>query len=148
MPYYNGNADGFAFSCKNNIAPSLQKIFDAIPNCSHNINLERWVRQGVFLINTYLTVEKGKPLSHSKIGWKKFVEFSLNKINNKHVVWILMGAEAKKFSKLAKKTHLVIDIEHPAAACYEEREWYFDDCFERTNRYLVNNGLNPIDFSS
>lgn len=147
-PYYNGNADGIAFSCKDNISPSLQKMFEAIPNCSYNINLERWVKQGVFLINSYLTVEKGLPLSHSKIGWDKFVEFSLKQIKNKYVAWLLMGKDANKFSKLVKKEHLLVETEHPAAASYDNREWYHKNCFNRINEYLISKGISPIDWSS
>ena len=37
-------------------------------------NLTRWAKQGVLLLNSLLTVEKGNPLSHKDIGWETLTD--------------------------------------------------------------------------
>ena len=82
-PYHQeGQAHGLSFSVPRNIPPppSLINIYkelsvDIDPNFDNsNGNLYSWAKQGVFLLNTTLTVQKGKPLSHSKIGWNVFTD--------------------------------------------------------------------------
>lgn len=138
--YHNGNADGLTFSCKIKISSSLQKIFEGIEqqfgSCSYNMNLERWSKQGVFLLNSILTVERGLPLSHANLGWQMFTNFSLAQLKQKKLVWLLFGSEAHKLEKLAKKERLVIKCEHPASASYNKREWFHNNCFVKANEYL------------
>ena len=77
-PYHGENqADGLAFSVSNNIKlpPSLLNILketedDLKIKQPKNFGcLKSWAEQGVLLLNSFLTVEKAKPMSHSKIGW-------------------------------------------------------------------------------
>ena len=78
-PYHGpGQAHGLSFSVKDGIKPppSLMNIFKEIESDlsikveKENGNLTRWAKQGVLLLNSLLTVEKGKPLSHKEIGWE------------------------------------------------------------------------------
>ena len=140
-PYHNSNADGLSFSCKLNTSPSLLNIFKSIEKdfgeCSYNNDLSRWANQGVLLINTILTVEQNKPLSHKDIGWEKFIEKVMLELNIKHkLVWLLFGSEAHKYSKFKAPNHLVIKTEHPAAASYNKRSWDNKNCFVLANQYL------------
>ena len=70
-------AHGLSFSVKESIKkpPSLQNIFKELQNdinikIPNNGNLEKWANQGVLLLNSCLTVEKGKPGSHKDKGWE------------------------------------------------------------------------------
>ena len=60
-------------------------------------SLIRWAKEGVLLLNSLLTVEKDKPLSHKKLGWETFTDEIIKKINEKEtpVVFILWGAYAR-----------------------------------------------------
>ena len=106
-PYHGkGQANGLCFSVNNNIPkpPSLVNIFKELENDlskkfdSENGNLERWARQGVFLLNTTLTVEKNKPMSHSNIGWDKFTDKVIETLSkdSENLVFILWGKHAQK----------------------------------------------------
>lgn len=95
-PYHNLNdeeepvAMGFAFSirkCENpKINPSLRNIFKVIekttgtPSKCINGDLTPWVKQGVFLLNSCLTVSPNTPGSHGKI-WDGFIKRTLSFIH-------------------------------------------------------------------
>ncbi|MBO5530006.1 MAG: uracil-DNA glycosylase, partial [Bacilli bacterium] len=107
-PYHgDGEAHGFAFSClKTPIPPSLKNIYKELYDdlgIEKNMldgNLFPWVKQGVMLLNTGLTVEKDKPNSHKNLDWHIFTDEVIRKLNerDKPVVFILWGnnARAKK----------------------------------------------------
>jgi len=128
-PYHTKNvADGLAFSSQQaKTPPSLKNIFKEIYNSlgikeDFNVffktnSLITWAKQGMFLINTSLTVQEGKPNSHSKIGWDMFVKNTIKEINNnnKPVLFLLWGNNAKKFEHLiTNKTHKVLKSAHPS----------------------------------
>ena len=81
-PYHNpGQAHGLCFSVKPgvDIPPSLVNIYQElhddlgcqIPN---NGYLNEWAEQGVLLLNTVLTVQAHKPMSHRGVGWEEFTD--------------------------------------------------------------------------
>src|SRR6188472_1300625 len=81
-PYHGpGQAMGLCFSVPAGIAvpASLKNIFKelhrdvGLPIPQHG-DLSRWTKQGVFLLNAILTVEKNQAGSHSKIGWQIFTD--------------------------------------------------------------------------
>ena len=88
-PYHGENqAHGLCFSVPEGVPqpPSLVNIFKEIQT-DINIqrpqsgNLERWAKQGVFLLNTTLTVQAGKPLSHKNKGWEIFTDEVIKQIS-------------------------------------------------------------------
>ena len=92
-PYHEkGQAMGLAFSVPNDCKcpPSLINIFKEIENefgepCKREGDLTYLTKQGVFLINTILTVEEGKPMSHKNKNYSKFIQELLgflDKIDN------------------------------------------------------------------
>ena len=104
-PYHGvGQAHGLSFSIENNIKlpPSLINIFKEIKEdlgiYNSNGNLMNWVNQGVFLLNSVLTVDKGLPNSHQNIGWEKITDKTINLISNhnEHIVFMLWGSKAQK----------------------------------------------------
>jgi uracil-DNA glycosylase len=105
-PYHGPNqANGLCFSVdsKEVNPPSLNNIFKEISadlNCKlrQSGDLLDWSEQGVFLLNSVLTVEKGLPSSHSKKGWEKFTDNVIKLISKrkKGLVFMLWGGYAKK----------------------------------------------------
>jgi len=148
-PYFTeGQATGLAFANPDNalpISPSLQKIFNSIERdyydgllLNPDITLESWAKQGVLLLNSYLTVRKNAPGSHSKI-WGGFCRVVLKRIadNNKGVVFCLWGNDAKQYKKYIEDTgNYIVEAEHPAHASRQQREWLFS--FKEIDRYLIN----------
>jgi uracil-DNA glycosylase len=155
-PYYNSLADGLAFSSNNpEVVPeSLKNIFKEIESSLDTLildpdpSLDRWHEQGVFLLNTCLTVEAGVPLSHSKIGWERFTTEVVRTINTfeKPVVYLLWGNHARGFAKyITNPMHKVIETVHPSPLS-AHRGFLGSGCFVQCNEYLKQHGLTEIDW--
>ena len=155
-PYHGpGQAHGLSFSVKPGVPPppSLQNIFKElhddlgcrIPN---NGYLLHWAKQGVLLLNTVLTVRQGEPNSHRGIGWEILTDRVIQLLNEreKPVVFILWGSHAQaKRALITNKRHLVIASPHPSPLS-AHRGFFGSRPFSRTNRFLVENGMEPIDW--
>ena len=124
-----GYANGLSFSVQPEIFPypkSLLHIFREIKREypafePENGDLSRWQNQGVFLLNTLLTVEKGEPLSHKNIGWEIFTSNAIKHLTqkNKNVGYLLWGKNAHSFEKQIDTTeNLVIKSSHPSPLGY------------------------------
>jgi len=151
-PYPN-DADGLAFSSKQ-IKPSLRKIFDLMEwdlkskswSRPKTGSLEKW-SQDVLLLNSVLTVERGKSMSHTDLGWQKFTDTIIKMIGNKKgVVTILWGKYAKEKSNLVKKGY-VIKSGHPSPLNTYDRSFDNSRCFSMANEYLKKNNKKEIDWS-
>ena len=108
-PYHGeGEANGLAFSLSDDvkITPSLRNIFKEMESDLGikrvNKDLSGWSKQGVLLLNTILTVEKDKPLSHKDLGWQEITDYIIKYIsdNKENVVFILWGKESQEKEKL------------------------------------------------
>lgn len=155
-PYHGENeAHGLSFSVQKGIKlpPSLKNIYKELlndlnivePNCG---DLTSWAKEGVLLINSVLTVEKDKPASHAKIGWNKYTDYIIQKINEKEkpVVFILWGNFAKtKKELITNPKHLVITSAHPSP--FSARNGFFGSKpFSKTNEYLKENNIKPTNW--
>ena len=153
-PYHGpGQAHGLGFSVQKGIRvpPSLRNIYKELSQDlgvripSHG-NLSSWAKKGVLLLNSVLTVERGKANSHKDIGWEKFTEHAIKKLSKKRskIVFILWGAYAQKKEKLIdSKKHLILKAVHPSPlSAYNG----FFGCkhFSQVNNYLKNNGKQEI----
>lgn len=147
-PYFlEHQAHGLAFSVpKNqNIPPSLRNIYKELNSDFKRKHifksgcLENWARQGVFLLNTILTVELGKPKSHYNIGWEIFtnqVIFNINKYK-KSVVFLLWGNDAQKKSDLIDvNKHYIFKASHPSPLS-AHRGFLGCKHFSKTNKILI-----------
>jgi uracil-DNA glycosylase len=155
-PYHGeGQANGLSFSVKEGIKipPSLQNIYkelftDLRITSPQSGNLEEWAHRGVLLINSSLTVEKGKPGSHQGKGWEKFTDEVLSIINRKknNIVFILWGKKAQEKGKfLSRERHLIIESAHPSP--FSAHNGFFSSKpFSKTNDYLNNNNIEPINW--
>ena len=155
-PYHGeGEAMGLSFSVHDGIKlpPSLKNIYKELeddlgikPVTSGD--LTKWTRQGVLLLNATLTVVKDTPNSHSKLGWDKFTDYVIKKINAKDepVVFILWGNFARsKKEFITNPKHLVIESAHPSP--FSARNGFFGSKpFSKTNEFLTKNNIKPIDW--
>jgi len=156
-PYHGPNqAHGLCFSVPESIKPppSLINIFKeltddlGIKTERANGNLESWARQGVFLLNTTLTVEKSKPLSHQKLGWDIFTDKVISVINEvkDHVVFILWGSFAQnKKDLIDSNKHLILTAPHPSPLS-AHRGFFGSKPFSKTNAFLVSKQIDIIDW--
>ena len=80
-------------------------------------SLEKWSKQGVFLLNSTLTVRKKKAGSHQNKGWEKFTDNCIKKISEKKekIIFLLWGKYAQKKERIIdKKKHFVLKSSHPS----------------------------------
>ncbi|MDE3144719.1 MAG: uracil-DNA glycosylase [Bacteroidota bacterium] len=156
-PYHGPKqAMGLSFSVPDGITPppSLVNIYKELNNdigmpVSSTGNLTKWAEQGVLLLNAVLTVRANEPASHSKIGWMDFTNAVIKKISEekKGVVFLLWGRFAQDKQVLIDETkHYVLKAAHPSP--FSAYNGFFG-CkhFSRTNELLINQGLDPVDWS-
>lgn len=155
-PYHGDmEANGLAFSVNENvkITPSLRNIFKELESDlnvkRNNTNLENWAKQGILLLNTILTVEKDKPLSHSNIGWEKITRYIIEKLNEKNdsIIFVLWGKNAQIYKPLiTNKKHYIIEASHPSPlSAY--RGFFGSRPFSTINNILKHNNIKQIEWS-
>jgi uracil-DNA glycosylase len=139
-PYYDGSADGLAFSYKDGKKPqqtkkSLDVILEEIEDdCYQGFRLHKeyqldyLAKQGVLLLNTVLTVFHGKANSHAGLGWetltKRILASQWQEASPK--VFLLWGNEAQnlfvntipEIEHHTGRKHLILRAKHPAADLY------------------------------
>jgi len=155
-PYHGvGQAHGLSFSVQEGVPhpPSLQNIFKelrddlgcAIPK---NGTLSAWAKQGVFLLNTVLTVRASEANSHRNQGWENFTDAVIKTLSTQkeHLVFILWGSPAgSKASLIDSKKHLILKAPHPSPLS-SYRGFFGSKPFSQSNEYLVSKGKKPIDW--
>lgn len=155
-PYHEeGQAHGLAFSTPDGrpIPRSLKNIFKEINNeYSYPIPesgcLEKWAKQGVFLLNTVLTVVEGQANSHSKCGWQTFTDNVIEILNNQTqpIVFMLWGKQAEKKKELiTNSNHLVLITSHPSPFS-ARRGFLGSNHFRLANEFLKENNIDEIDW--
>lgn len=154
-PYHGtGEAHGLSFSVHDEIKrpPSLNNIFKELQddlgvNRTHN-DLTPWAKQGVLLLNSIMTVEKDKALSHKDRGWEIFTDTIIQKLNEreKPMVFILWGSFARsKKSFITNPNHYIVEAVHPSPlSAYHG--FFGSKPFSKTNQFLISHGMDPIDF--
>jgi uracil-DNA glycosylase len=155
-PYHgDGQAHGLCFSVQPGvrIPPSLVNIYSelerdlGIPPARHGF-LEHWARQGVLLLNSVLTVERGLAASHQGKGWERFTDAVVRAVNAQAapVVFMLWGSYAqRKAAFVDASKHLVLKAPHPSPLSAHQG---FLGCghFSKANAFLEEKGLKPIDW--
>ena len=155
-PYHNvGQAHGLCFSVKPEVAapPSLVNIYKElhddmgcyIPN---NGYLVKWAEQGVLMLNTVLTVRAHMANSHRGKGWEEFTDAAIRTLNkqDRPMVFILWGRPAQTKKKMLNNPkHLILEAPHPSPLS-AHNGFFGSRPFSKTNRFLQDNGLGPIDW--
>lgn len=155
-PYHgSGQAHGLCFSVPEGIPqpPSLKNIFKEIKNdlgyaLPQKGELSHWAKQGVFLLNTYLSVREASPLSHSKIGWERFTDASIEALSadREGLIFLLWGNNARKKAKLIdRKKHHILESAHPSPLS-AHRGFLGCGHFSECNQLLEQMGKTKIDW--
>lgn len=155
-PYHEpGQAHGLSFSTPEGkpIPRSLSNIFKEIKEeygyeIPENGCLEKWAKQGVFLLNTVLTVEKSNANSHSKCGWQTFTDNVIKEINKQEqpIVFMLWGKQAEKKKELLNNpNHIVLITSHPSP--FSARRGFMGcNHFKLANEFLKENNVEEINW--
>ena len=156
-PYHGeGQAHGLAFSVPDNVMfpPSLRNIFKELHDdigivIPESGNLSKWAKEGVLLLNASLTVRANQAASHANIGWTRFTDAAIKALSEKkeHLVFILWGNYAiAKESLIDHSKHLVLKGVHPSPLS-ASRGFFGCRHFSKTNQYLEQNGIKPINWN-
>ncbi len=157
-PYHGPNqAHGLCFSVMPGVPfpPSLENILKevqsefAFPRPDHGC-LILWARQGVLLLNSVLTVERGRPESHKGKGWEGFTDAIVDHLNREreNLVFMLWGSYAQIKGKLVDpRRHLVLKAPHPSPLS-AHRGFFGCGHFSKTNKWLADHGRAPIDWQT
>lgn len=155
-PYHGpSQAHGLCFSVLPGvqIPPSLENMLKeiesdvGIPRPEHGC-LISWARQGVLLLNSVLTVERGKPESHKGKGWEGFTDAVVDRLNRERedLVFLLWGSYAQQKGKLVDgRRHLVLKAPHPSPLS-AHRGFFGCGHFSKVNKWLEDHDLAPIDW--
>jgi uracil-DNA glycosylase len=156
-PYHGyRQANGLCFSVNKGIKPppSLVNIFKEI---NHDLglpipttgDLEPWTHEGVFLLNTTLTVRANMPGSHQNRGWEIFTNAVISKLSEdkKGLVFLLWGRSAQaKETLIDSNKHVILKAAHPSP--FSANNGFFG-CrhFSKTNEFLKNQGLKQVNWA-
>lgn len=144
-PYHGlGEAHGLSFSVKENVKmpPSLQNMFKELYN---DLGIKRtksdltdWAKEGILLLNSIMTVEKDKPLSHKDKGWEIFTDTIISKLNEREepVIFVLWGSFARSKKELITNSrHKIIESVHPSPLS-ANRGFFGSKPYSKINKYL------------
>ena len=157
-PYHGpGQAHGLCFSVLPGVRlpPSLQNIFKEIKeDLGIDLSakpgfLEAWAKQGVLLLNSVLSVERGRAGSHAGKGWENFTDRAIQVLNEREepMVFILWGSYAqKKAAFVDTKKHMVLKSPHPSPLS-AHRGFFGCKHFSQANQFLESKGLAPINWN-
>jgi uracil-DNA glycosylase len=152
-------ADGLAFSCSvtNKMQPSLEKFYEGLEcdlkdclnlNYVKNPDLTYLAKEGVLLLNSSLTVEKGKAGSHQAI-WHPFTKYIIEEcLAYTGIPIVLIGKDAQVFERyMTPLTHgYIFKIDHPSFAARQQADWETDGVFKKINTIIWNNNGEKIDW--
>lgn len=155
-PYHGpGQAHGLCFSVMPGVPapPSLVNVFAEI---QRDLGIARpdhgylmpWAQQGVLLLNSVLTVERGLAGSHQGKGWEGFTDACIDALNRERegIVFLLWGSYAQAKGKLIdSRRHRVLKAPHPSPLS-AHRGFIGCSHFSRTNEYLREHQQTPIDW--
>lgn len=157
-PYHGeGQAVGLCFAVPNKLPrkpPSLLNIFKEVEsdlgkkvNFTHS-ELSQWVKQGVLLLNTVLTVRMGQAYSHKERGWEIFTDRVISLLNERSepIIFILWGAHARGKKRLiTNKAHHIIESAHPSPLS-AHNGFFGSKPFSKANAILKKMGKPTIDW--
>lgn len=143
-------ADGIGFSCSitGRLQPSLDVLYKGLEiDLNHNSeyykspDLTYLLKQGIFLLNSSLTVLKDKPGSQQEL-WKPFTKYLFEEVfAYTGIPIIMMGKDAQFYDRyVTPLTHgPLFKIEHPSAAARENRDWDTKGVFRKVSDLIYQN---------
>lgn len=155
-PYHNpGQAHGLCFSVSPGVAPppSLRNIYRELAEDTGFVApdhgfLQSWAEQGVLLLNTVLTVERGEAGAHQGRGWERFTDRVILELSRRAepCVFFLWGSHAqKKGQGIDAARHKVLRAPHPSPLSAHRG---FLGCrhFSAANTFLESRGRGAINW--
>ena len=157
-PYHGpGQANGLCFSVADGIPfpPSLQNIYkeleaDLSVPAAKNGDLTSWARQGVFLLNTVLSVQAHRANAHKDFGWQTFTDAVIAALGSlpQPIAFLLWGAQAQKKAAIIRESphpRLILESPHPSPlSAY--RGFFGSRPFSQVNAFLLSCGFPAIDW--
>ncbi|EOD32225.1 DNA-deoxyinosine glycosylase, partial [Emiliania huxleyi CCMP1516] len=151
-----GHAMGLAFSVRPGVPPpgSLRNIYQelesdvGVPPAPHGC-LRAWAEQGVFLLNSVLTVRAAEAASHSSLGWEALTDAAIRALSERRtgLVFLLWGKAAQAKARLVDETsHSVLCAPHPSPLS-ARRGFFGCRHFSRANDHLLARGAPPIEWT-
>jgi uracil-DNA glycosylase len=149
-----GHPVGLSFS----VAPDVRPIPKSLINIYQeygtdlgypppsNGDLAPWTERGVLLLNRALTVAPGRPNSHQGKGWEEVTEQAITALaaRGEPMVAILWGRNARNLRPLLGSVPC-IESAHPSPMS-AAGGFFGSKPFSRTNKLLVDQGAEPIDW--
>ena len=156
-PYHEkGQAMGLSFSVPNSckLPPSLINIFKEIEIEFNKPvmklgDLTYLAKQGVFLLNTILTVVEGHPMSHNIKEYSYFIQDLLGFLDklDQPIVFMLWGGNAKKYEQfITNPNHFVIKRTHPSPLGANQGGWFYMNTFKSCNEFLESKNVKSIEW--
>ena len=149
---------GLSFSVPSGVKlpPSLVNIYKEIESdlrikMRDDGDLTYLAKQGVLLINAYLSVRQGQPLSHHREEYDLFMLDLIHYLDKleQPIVFMLWGNFAQKYEKfLVNPGHLILKSVHPSPLGANHGGWFGLHQFSRCNAYLKSRGVKPIDWQN
>lgn len=151
-----GHAHGLCFSVEPDVRPlpkSLNNIYKELESDMgitprENGDLRHWAEQGVFMLNSVLSVREGEANSHAKKGWEQFTDAVIEKLAKKSegIVYILWGSKAQEKGKVVDSSkNKIITSPHPSPLS-SYRGFFGSKPFSQTNEYLKSVGREEIEW--
>jgi uracil-DNA glycosylase len=151
-----GDAHGLAFSVEHGRPPaSLRNIFAEIErDCGgprrQQARLDDWAAAGVLLLNRVLSVAPGEAGSHRGQGWEALTAACIAAVLARPgpLAVLLWGNDAQTLAPLCRDRPgtLVIATGHPSPLAYHRAGFKACGCFAAVNRFLSEEGQQPIDW--
>ena len=151
-----GHAHGLCFSVEPDVRPlpkSLNNIYKEMETDlgiapRENGDLRHWAEQGVFMLNSVLTVREGQANSHAKKGWERFTDAVIEKLANKQdgIVYILWGSKAQDKGRVVNASNNKIIVSPHPSPLSSYRGFFGSKPFSQTNEYLESIGKVPINW--
>ena len=152
-----GKASGLAFGLSKEyirkdkkLNSSIANIVEELHRCGYSnmgrvresLTLAHWVKQGVLLVNTSLTVEPGKPMSHRHIWGNTVMQVLEKNLDLDRVVFLCWGREALDAARSIGAPYIVA-TSHPCKFSHrreteELAAFTGSRCFDLVNMYLPN----------
>ncbi len=150
-----GHAHGLCFSVLPEVKPIPKSLINIYKELVDDLGIENtngclqsWAEQGVLLLNSVLTVERGQANSHQGKGWEQFTDKVISVINeqNRPIIFVLWGAYAqKKGAVIDASRHLVLRSVHPSPlSAY--RGFFGSRPFSQVNQFLKQQGQSEINW--
>ena len=154
-PYHEPNqAMGLSFSVPSSVRlpPSLINIYKEIESdlgvkMKNDGDLTYLAKQGVLLLNAYLTVRQSEALSHRLPEYEQFMDDVLDYINKlpQPIVFLMWGGFAKKYlKKITNPSHHVLTCVHPSPLSANRGGWFGNRHFSQTNAFLKEHNIDSV----